>query len=213
VSPEKGGDLRTTQRRAYRYAITGLGAFAFLVAPLVAFGATGPAPRAFATAPDQQLLSDAVTATTTSPTHVASIHHTRTHPIHNSRPRSSTPRGTTRRVTRPRVLAVTTTTRPIVRHVTTTRPPTHKVTRPTPPASHERVGDATWYSWYPGQCAVHYLPKGTRITVEDLATGKSISCLVTDYEVDASRAVDLNETQFAELAPLAQGVIRVKVTW
>lgn len=112
---------------------------------------------------------------------------------------------------------------PVVHHVTV-----HVATRATtvrtapapvhvsaPPVAHGdvRFGDATWYAWHPGQCAVHYLPKGTRIWVKDLATGKVISCLVTDFEQDGSRAVDLDTQQFAELAPLAQGVIRVEVTW
>jgi hypothetical protein len=81
------------------------------------------------------------------------------------------------------------------------------------PDTHDRVGDATWYAWHPGQCAVHYLPRGTRIWITDLATGKTVTCLVTDYEADGSRAVDMDEAVFAELAPPAAGVIRVKVTW
>ncbi|HVB52312.1 MAG TPA: PASTA domain-containing protein [Acidimicrobiales bacterium] len=77
-----------------------------------------------------------------------------------------------------------------------------------------KIGVATWYSYIPGRCATWYLPKGTRITVHDLATGKSITCIISDREDSGSnRVVDLNETQFAELAPLAQGVINVKVTW
>ncbi|MHB8379940.1 MAG: PASTA domain-containing protein [Acidimicrobiales bacterium] len=77
-----------------------------------------------------------------------------------------------------------------------------------------KIGVATWYSYFPGRCATWYLPKGTRITVTDLETGKSISCVITDREGQgANRVVDLNETQFAELAPLSQGVISVKVSW
>lgn len=111
---------------------------------------------------------------------------------------------------------------PVVHHAVT-RVATRTVVPTTPAPSHVsappvthgdvRFGDATWYAWHPGQCAVHYLPKGTRIWVKDLATGKVISCVVTDFEQDGSRAVDLDTQQFAELAPLAQGVIRVEVTW
>jgi hypothetical protein len=77
------------------------------------------------------------------------------------------------------------------------------------------TGVATWYAWHPGQCATSYRPKGTRIWVENLANHKTISCLVTDYEPrnTPGRIVDLDTQQFAELAPLAQGVIRVRVTW
>ena len=77
-----------------------------------------------------------------------------------------------------------------------------------------RIGDATWYNYFPGRCATWYLPKGTRITVRDLKTGKTIHCIVTDREAaHGNRVVDLSETQFVQLAPLPQGVIWVKVSW
>jgi len=77
-----------------------------------------------------------------------------------------------------------------------------------------KIGVATWYNYVPGRCATWYLPKGTTITVTDLETGKSITCVITDREGQgANRVVDLNETQFAQLAPLSQGVISVKVSW
>jgi rare lipoprotein A (peptidoglycan hydrolase) len=85
--------------------------------------------------------------------------------------------------------------------------------KPTKPKRY-RIGDATWYSYIPGRCATWYLPKGTRITVRDLKTGKAVHCIVTDREAaHGNRVVDLNETQFAQLAPLARGVIVVKVSW
>jgi hypothetical protein len=77
-----------------------------------------------------------------------------------------------------------------------------------------KIGVATWYNYIPGRCATWYLPKGTRITVRDLTTGKSIVCTITDREDEGSNhVVDLSETQFSELAPLATGVISVKVSW
>jgi hypothetical protein len=77
-----------------------------------------------------------------------------------------------------------------------------------------KIGVATWYNYIPGQCATWFLPKGTRITVEDLATGKRISCVITDRENEGgNHVVDLNETEFAQLSPLAAGVISVKVSW
>lgn len=79
---------------------------------------------------------------------------------------------------------------------------------------HYKYGVATWYSYFPGRCATWFLPMGTVVTVRDLATGRTISCTVTDHEDSGSdHIIDLNETQFAELAPLAQGVINVRVTW
>ena len=77
-----------------------------------------------------------------------------------------------------------------------------------------KLGVATWYSYVPGDCATWYLPKGTRITVLDLGTGRSITCIITDRESHMSNhVVDLDETQFAELEPLSKGVISVKVSW
>jgi hypothetical protein len=77
-----------------------------------------------------------------------------------------------------------------------------------------KLGVATWYDYTPGDCATWYLPKGTRITVLDLGTGRSITCTITDRESHSgNHVVDLNETQFAQLEPLAKGVISVKVSW
>ena len=101
----------------------------------------------------------------------------------------------------------TTTTR---RVTTTTVKKKKKVVRP----RRYRIGDATWYNYFPGRCATWYLPMGTRITVRDLKTGKTIRCIVTDREAaHGNRVVDLSETQFAQLAPLPRGVIVVKVSW
>ena len=77
-----------------------------------------------------------------------------------------------------------------------------------------KVGVATWYDYVPGQCASPFLPKGTRITVHDLTSGKDITCVITDRENEGGdHVVDLSETQFAQLEPLWRGVISVKVTW
>jgi len=77
-----------------------------------------------------------------------------------------------------------------------------------------KIGVATWYNYIPGRCATWYLPKGTKITIRDLSTGKAITCIITDREwKGGNHVVDLSETQFAQLAPLWKGVISVKVTW
>jgi rare lipoprotein A (peptidoglycan hydrolase) len=73
---------------------------------------------------------------------------------------------------------------------------------------------ATWYAYFPGRCATWYLPLGTRVTVRDLATGRSVVCRATDREsTHGDRVVDLSEAEFAQLSPLRRGVIRVKVSW
>jgi hypothetical protein len=77
-----------------------------------------------------------------------------------------------------------------------------------------KIGVATWYNYIPGQCASPFFPKGTRVTVHDLSTGESITCVITDRENrGGNHVVDLNETQFSELEPLWRGVISVKITW
>jgi len=91
---------------------------------------------------------------------------------------------------------------------------TSPVTAAATSGSNFKVGIATWYNYFPGRCATWYLPKGTRLTVLDLATGKSITCVITDREVHGwNHVVDLDTAQFSELAPLSQGVINVKVSW
>jgi hypothetical protein len=80
--------------------------------------------------------------------------------------------------------------------------------------AHTRVGIATWYAWYPGQCASPFLPHGTLLTVTDLATHKTIQCLVTDTEAhNPGRVVDLSASCFEALGALSQGVILVRITW
>jgi hypothetical protein len=102
--------------------------------------------------------------------------------------------------------------RPAPKRPTTTTPAT--VTATVINGANYKVGIATWYDYIPGECATWYLPKGTRITVRDLTTGRSITCVITDREAhEYNHVVDLSETQFAELEPLWRGVISVKVSW
>lgn len=122
-------------------------------------------------------------------------------------PPSTTTGGTTTGGT---TSGTTTTTVPVT--TTTTKKPKPKPKKH--PAVKERIGDATWYDYVPGRCATWFLPYGTRLYVRDLANGRTISCIDTDREAaHGDRVVDLSETQFAKLAPLARGVIRVRVWW
>ena len=50
-----------------------------------------------------------------------------------------------------------------------------------------RSAIATWYNYIPGRCATWYLPKGTVITVRDLATGRSITCVISDREARSAQ--------------------------
>ena len=110
--------------------------------------------------------------------------------------------------------ATTTTLAPITT-TTICRVPTTTTTVKRRATPHRyRIGDATWYRYIPGHCATWYLPRGTRITVRDLATGKVIHCIASDREgAHGNRVVDLDSVQFRELAPLSRGVIVVKVSW
>jgi hypothetical protein len=112
------------------------------------------------------------------------------------------------------VSETTTTTVPPTTTTTICKPVTTTTVKPKKKAVKYRIGDATWYRYIPGHCATWYLPRGTRITIRDLKTGRVIHCIASDREAaHGNRVVDLDTVQFAELAPLAQGVVVVKVSW
>ncbi|MGH9043667.1 MAG: septal ring lytic transglycosylase RlpA family protein [Acidimicrobiales bacterium] len=109
---------------------------------------------------------------------------------------------------------VTTTPAP----VTTTPDPVTTTAAAPPPTtipSDRALGIATWYAQAPpGRCASPWLAEGTVLSVVDLTTGVSITCLVDDREAnDPGRVVDLSPSGFEEMAPLSQGVIQVAVSW
>lgn len=123
-------------------------------------------------------------------------------------PTTSVPVSTTTLVGGTTTSVAPTTTATICRPVTTTTVKRKKK------VVKYRIGDATWYRYIPGHCATWYLPRGTRITVRDLATGKVVHCIASDREgAHGNRVVDLDSQQFAELAPLSRGVLVVKVSW
>jgi len=52
------------------------------------------------------------------------------------------------------------------------------------------------------------------LTVRDIATGATVTCVVEDREADnPGRVVDLSPSGFEALAPLSQGVDQVTVSW
>jgi rare lipoprotein A (peptidoglycan hydrolase) len=120
--------------------------------------------------------------------------------------------------------AVTTTTAPPPTTTTTTRPPptTTTTTAPVaafgsrpPGATGSTSGIATWYAAAPpGKCANPWLPFGTTLTITDIATGVTITCVIDDRETAGPpRAVDLSPSGFEGMAPLSQGVIQVDISW
>jgi rare lipoprotein A len=81
-------------------------------------------------------------------------------------------------------------------------------------SSSEQYGGASWYDYNPGECAHQTLPKGTVVTVTRLATGASVTCVVTDRgPFGAGRVIDLDRGTFAQLADPGAGVIEVRLTW
>jgi hypothetical protein len=74
-------------------------------------------------------------------------------------------------------------------------------------------GIVTYYDHPAGRCASPWIPFGTTVWITNPANGESVSCVVDDYETDTSRSVDLSTATFAEIAPLAQGVIDAELSW
>jgi rare lipoprotein A len=130
-------------------------------------------------------------------------------------PTTAKPTTTTAKPTTTTAKPTTTTAKPTT---TTTAKPTTTTAKPTTttaaPARTEE-GDASYYSAAdPAECAHRTLPFGTIVTVTNVANGARTTCRVGDRGpfVDG-RVIDLSRERFAELAPLSEGVIRVRIEW
>ncbi len=110
---------------------------------------------------------------------------------------------------------VATTVRPtttVPRPATTAAPAT--TAPPTTAAPHTQTGQASWYDYNPGECAHQTLPKGTVVTVTNLANGASTTCVVTDRgPYGDGRIIDLDRSVFARIADPSVGVINVTISW
>jgi rare lipoprotein A len=96
---------------------------------------------------------------------------------------------------------------------TTTTTTAPKTTTTTAPANTE-TGGASWYDYRAGECAHKTIPKGTTVTITNLATGASTTCVVTDRgPYGDGRIIDLDRGTFAQIADPGQGVIQVRITW
>lgn len=86
------------------------------------------------------------------------------------------------------------------------------------------MGKASWYDYVLPNgwsskghrvCASRQFERKTTIRVINLANGKSIDCLVTDYGPDESihpdRIVDMSSYAFSQIAETHQGIINVQV--
>jgi uncharacterized protein YabE (DUF348 family) len=79
-----------------------------------------------------------------------------------------------------------------------------------------QVGEASWYSFAPGTglTAAHpWLPFGTVVTVTNIANGKTVQVVINDRGPFGGRIIDLSDEAFARIAPLSQGVCRVRLSW
>ena len=85
---------------------------------------------------------------------------------------------------------------------------------PAPTGSGSQEGGASWYHYKPGTCAHRTLPKGTVVTVTNLATGRSATCTVADRgPFVAGRIIDLDRSVFLAIASGNEGVVRVRIEW
>jgi len=79
---------------------------------------------------------------------------------------------------------------------------------------HQQSGEASYYQTYNGTCAHKTLPKGTIVTVTNLANGLSVTCRVADRgPYVGGRIIDLDKETFQRLSPPTTGVIDVRITW
>jgi rare lipoprotein A len=84
-----------------------------------------------------------------------------------------------------------------------------------PPPCCRQEGGASYHDYTDVRmCAHKSLPKGTALTVTNLANGKQTTCVVNDRgPYVEGRILDLSKTAFSEIASLSDGVIRVSIEW
>ena len=79
-----------------------------------------------------------------------------------------------------------------------------------------QVGEASWYSFAPGDglTAAHpWLSFGTVVTVTNLDNGRTVQVVINDRGPFGGRIIDLSQEAFARIAPLGQGVAQVRLVW
>ena len=129
-------------------------------------------------------------------------------------PTTAKPTTTTAKPTTTTAKPTTTTAKP----TTTTAKPTTTTAKPTTttvPPSRSEEGQASYYAANdPAECAHRTLPLGTIVTVTNVENRNQTTCRVGDRGpfVDG-RVIDLSRERFAELAPLSEGVISVRIEW
>jgi len=77
----------------------------------------------------------------------------------------------------------------------------------------QRVGEASWYDHSGLTAASPWLPFGTRVTVTNLANGRSVTVVINDRGPFGGRIIDLSREAFSRIAPLGAGVCQVRIAW
>ena len=89
---------------------------------------------------------------------------------------------------------------------------------PKPPGSPDQTGRGSWYALGLPEsdaltCASRTFPRGTYLSVKDLDSGRSVTCLVNDYgpAVWTGRVIDLSRGSFSQVDSLGRGTIPVEI--
>lgn len=77
-----------------------------------------------------------------------------------------------------------------------------------------KIGIASWYGCSGYHAASPFLPFGTVVTVTNLANGRTVNVVINDRgPYGAGRIIDLCSPAFSAIAPLAQGLAKVRISW
>ena len=77
-----------------------------------------------------------------------------------------------------------------------------------------RIGIASWYACSGFHAASPWLPFGTVVRVTNLANGRTVSVVINDRgPYGPGRIIDLCSPAFSVIAPLGQGLAKVRITW
>ena len=200
----KGGILRTKNTTATRHAVAALAVVTMVALPLLLLGGTGSSPTASAGRLSsvegrqqrhlrRMMLVGKKVPSVPTPTSTVPA------PVPTTSALESAP--TAVPVTSP---AKVPTVAPVIPATTTT----------SAPQGSSASGLATWYAWRSGQCASPTLALGTTVSVRNVATGATASCVVTDREAsNPGRIIDLDTSVFSSIAPLSAGAVSVVVSW
>jgi uncharacterized protein YabE (DUF348 family) len=102
------------------------------------------------------------------------------------------------------------------RHVEVPAVSQRRVVGRTATVSGSQVGEASYYTFAPGNglTAAHpWLPFGTVVTVRNLANGRTVTVTINDRGPFGGRIIDLSVEAFRRIAPLGAGVCQVRLTW